>query len=103
VNNVIRFLVLLFCFESSLWCLVPTDRLCECIEAVGTLILQERPSVAYTGAFCKAMEVPTEDGTIIGVPGGGEGGGGFNPLRTSEVLTKLSQIPSSVENTSVTT
>jgi hypothetical protein len=34
-----------------------------------------------------------------------EGFGGFEPppLRNSEVLTKLSRIPSSVENTSVTT
>jgi hypothetical protein len=34
-----------------------------------------------------------------------EGEGGFNPPtpRNSEVLTKLSRIPSSVENTSVTT
>jgi hypothetical protein len=32
-----------------------------------------------------------------------EGFGGFNPLRNSKVLTKLSQIPNSMENTSVTT
>ena len=31
------------------------------------------------------------------------GFGGSKPHRNSEVLTKLSQIPSSVENTSVTT
>jgi hypothetical protein len=38
-----------------------------------------------------------------GVPRG-VGGLGFNPPpRNSEVLTKLSRIPSSVENTSVTT
>jgi hypothetical protein len=36
--------------------------------------------------------------------GFGGGGGEFNPLpRHSEVLTKLSRIPSSVENTSITT
>ena len=33
----------------------------------------------------------------------GGGLGVFNPPRNSEVLTKLSRIPSSVENTSVTT
>jgi hypothetical protein len=34
---------------------------------------------------------------------GGRGVGGFNPLpRNSEVLTKLSRIPSSMENTSIT-
>jgi hypothetical protein len=37
-----------------------------------------------------------------GVPREGELEG-LTPLRNSEVLTKLSQIPSSVENTSVTT
>jgi hypothetical protein len=35
--------------------------------------------------------------------GGGFGGFKPPPLRNSEVLTKLSRIPSSVENTSVTT
>jgi hypothetical protein len=39
--------------------------------------------------------------TCSGVPKGG--GGGFKPPRNSEVLAKLSRIPSSVEYTSVTT
>jgi hypothetical protein len=39
---------------------------------------------------------------LSGVPRGG-GLGGETPSRNSEVLTTLSRIPSSVENTSVTT
>jgi hypothetical protein len=35
--------------------------------------------------------------------GGFVGGGGFRPPRNSEVLTKLRRIPSSVENSSLTT
>jgi hypothetical protein len=65
VNIVIRFLVLLFCFEGSFWCLVTALRLCEFLEAAGTVILQKRPSVTYTGAFYKAMEVSPEDDTIV--------------------------------------
>jgi hypothetical protein len=38
-----------------------------------------------------------------GVPTGGGGGWGFKLPPNSEVLTKLSRIPSSVENTSITT
>jgi hypothetical protein len=37
-----------------------------------------------------------------GVPRGVVWGGGSNPSRNSEVLTKLSRMPSSVENTSIT-
>jgi hypothetical protein len=41
---------------------------------------------------------------VSGVLQNFEGGGGVNPPpQNSEVLTKLSQIPISVENTSVTT
>jgi hypothetical protein len=38
-----------------------------------------------------------------GIPSGGVLGGSTPPPRNSEVLTRLSRIPSSVENTSVTT
>jgi hypothetical protein len=65
--------------------------------------LQSIPQIHNHSSFHRYIPQTPYDVRPVTASGVPRGVRGFNPLQNTEVLTKLSRIPSSVENTSITT